>query len=339
MTIEFQGGEPTLNPEALYFTIPYARQTFNAHGKKVDFAIVTNLTDVDEALLEWLIKEDVHISTSLDGDASVHERNRPLANKASSYEAWHRGLERYRALCARAGQPSTISAIQTTTRHSLLSAKAIVDEYLRNGMNHLYIRPLTPLGFAQERWREIGYSPEEYLRFYIEALDYMMALCKDGRQVFETTASLYLARILLGESLGHTEYRSPCGAAVGQIAVNYDGNIYTCDEGRMLANMGDPIFRLGDVDDTYIDLMRSPAARAVCTASCLEGLPFCSECVYMPYCSVCPVINYGLEGDLISRNMRNYRCVIATGILDYLFSIIRRNDSREMEILQMWARD
>ena len=339
MTIEFQGGEPTLNPEALRFAIPYAKQLFASKGKRVDFAIVTNLTNPDRALLRWLIEEDVHISTSLDGNRIVHEYNRPLAIKQSSYDAWHRGASLYQQLCMECGKTPTISAIQTTTKLSLKYPKEIIDEYLSNGMDHLYIRPLTPLGCAHDRWDTIGYSAEEYVQFYRGILAEMLNRCKSGQYVVESTASIYLTRILNGESVGHTEFRSPCGAGVGQMAINYDGYVYTCDEGRMIANMGDPIFRLGSVDNTYKELLQSPVVHAVCTASCIEGLPFCSDCVYSPYCAVCPVVNYGIEGDLISRSEQSYRCVIAKGILNALFEIIQRNDPAEMEILHRWADD
>lgn len=337
MTVEFQGGEPTLNPEALYFTIPYAKRVFSEHGKRVNFAIVTNLTDCRTELLRWLISEDVNISTSLDGHKMLHDINRPLASGRSSYEAWKQGADIFKRICKDLGKTPTISAIQTTTRYSLKFPKEIVDEYLRNDMNRLYIRPLTPLGYANLRWRDIGYTAREYLDFYLAVIDYMVTLCKQGKFVVETTASLYLTRILYGQSVGHTEFRSPCGAGVGQIAVNYDGKVYTCDEGRMIANMGDPIFCMGDVDMTYKGLMQSPVVHAVCTASCIECLPFCCDCVYLPYCAVCPVVNYGIEGDLISSNERNYRCEIAKGILDYLFELIQKNDPQEMDILRQWA--
>lgn len=337
VTIEFQGGEPTLNAEALYYSIPYAKQVFHQKGKKVDFAIVTNLTCPNTDLLRWLIEQDVHISTSLDGSRDVHDYNRPLAIAKSSYDEWHRGAELYRALCVECGKFPMISAIQTTTKRSLHYSKEILDEYIANGMNRLYIRPLTPLGCAHDRWDEIGYSAEEYLVFYCRLIDDMIERAKTGVDVSETTASIYLTRILFGDSVNHTEFRSPCGAGVGQMAINYDGNVYTCDEGRMIANMGDPIFRMGTVDDSYRDLIKSPAVHSVCTASCIEGLPFCSDCVFVPFCSVCPVVNYGIEGDLISRNEHNYRCTISKGILKYLFEKILNADPEEMDVLKRWA--
>ena len=339
MTIEFQGGEPTLNPEALRFSIPYAKKVFAEKGKRVEFSIVTNLTNPDPFLLRWLIEQDVHISTSLDGNQHVHDYNRPLSNQKSSYDAWHAGAELYKRLCKELHKTPIISAIQTTTKESLKYPIEIIDEYLSNGIDHLYIRPLTPLGFALMRWPDIGYSSDEYLSFYYTALDYMMNLCKQGRYVVESTASIYLRRIITAESVAHTEFRSPCGAGVGQLAVNYDGNVYTCDEGRMIANMGDRIFQLGTVNSSYNEIMQSPALHAVCSASCVECLPFCSDCVYAPYCAVCPVVNYGIEKDLVSHEKNGYRCKISQGIISRLFDLIYKGDPIELEILKRWAED
>lgn len=339
MTIEFQGGEPTLNTKALYFSIPYAKKVFAEKGKDVDFAIVTNLTECDPELIRWLIAEDVHISTSLDGPQRLHEINRPLASKRSSYEAWQRGVSVYRSLCEAQGKLLRVGAIQTTTRESLKYADEIVSEYINNGIDHLYIRPLTPLGRAKEKWDFIGYTANEYIQFYKKVVDNLLNRCRNGEMVYEATASIYLARILNNSSVGHTEFRSPCGAATSQMAVNYDGKVYTCDEGRMVANMGDDIFCLGSVDNTYQELIKSPAAHAVCTASCVESLPFCTDCVYSPYCAACPVVNYGIEGDLVSHDEDSYRCQIARGIMDYLFGVIQSADEETMEILRIWAND
>lgn len=337
MTIEFQGGEPSINKEALLFSVPYAKKLFEEHGKKVDFAIVSNLTNPDPDLIDWLVKENVHISTSLDGPRELHNLNRPLATNESSYDAWQRGIKLYKECGFRHGQKIQISAIQTTTRQTLAFGNQLIDEYLQNGMNNLYVRPLTPLGCAKERWDEIGYSPEEYLHFYTALIDEMIERNKNGIEVYETTAAIYLRRILYNESVGHTEFRSPCGAAIGQMAVNYDGCVYTCDEGRMVANMGDTAFQLGTVDNTYQELITSPVAHTICTSSCIEGLPFCSDCVYSPYCATCPVVNYGIEADLMSHDVHSYRCQIAKGIIGHLFSKIRENDPKTMQILYKWA--
>ena len=337
VTIEFQGGEPTANPDTLKFAVAYAKDTFYKHGKNVDFSIVTNLSNPNPETLQFLIDENINISTSLDGPTYLHAYNRPLAIYKSSYEAWNSGFQLYKELCEHAGKKAFLGALQTTTRKSLEYPKEIIDEYLSHGLTNLYIRPLTPLGYAKQRWDTIGYTADEFLSFYKQSIDYMIELCKQGTFVRETTASLYLERILNKVSVGHTEFRSPCGAAVGQMAINYDGQIYTCDEGRMMANMGDNIFCLGTVNNTYKELVQSPVAHTICTASCVETLPFCSDCVYSPFCAVCPVVTYGLEGDLISHEKDSYKCKLAKGIMEYLFSKLNNASSDTFKILSHWV--
>ena len=71
------------------------------------------------------------------------------------------------------------------------------------------------------------------------------------------------------------ELRSPCGAGTGQIAYYYDGNIYTCDEGRMLAEMGNPNVLSWKmcIKIIIIPLWNQKVCRITCQASVLEGLP------------------------------------------------------------------
>ena len=59
-------------------------------------------------------------------------------------------------------------------------------------------------------------------------------------------------------------------------------------------------------------------------------LPSCCDCVYHPYCGVCPVINLALENNIYERRPNNYRCRIYKGILDTLFELI---EDKEVEAI------
>ena len=65
--IEFQGGEPLLNWDAIQATIAYAEEKNRGHGKKLEFVICTNLTAIDKEKLEYIKDHNVNLSTSLDG--------------------------------------------------------------------------------------------------------------------------------------------------------------------------------------------------------------------------------------------------------------------------------
>ena len=150
-------------------------------------------------------------------------------------------------------------------------------------------------------------------------------------------ASIFLAKLLGDVAPNYMELRSPCGAGVGQMAFTASGDVYTCDEGRMMAEMGDQSFRLGNIyENGYDSWIESPACRATCSASLLETLPTCCDCVYQPYCGVCPVVNYALEGSLFASAPNNDRCRIYRGMIDNLMEYLQRNDEEEMRILKSW---
>ena len=105
----------------------------------------------------------------------------------------------------------------------------------------------------------------------------------------EGHAATFFSKILHGYPVNYMELRSPCGATLGQMAYYTNGDVFTCDEGRMLYEMGNDAFRLGNVwENTYSQLVHSSTCRAVCLASITESIPGCCDCVYQPYCGVCP---------------------------------------------------
>ena len=56
-------------------------------------------------------------------------------------------------------------------------------------------------------------------------------------------------------STGYVDLMSPAGIGIAGVVYNYDGDVYASDEGRMLAEMGNKAFRLGNVrTDAYGDI-------------------------------------------------------------------------------------
>ena len=327
ITIEFQGGEPLLNFETIKYIIEYS-ESVNIN-KFISYNLVSNLSLLTEEIADYLAEHKVQISVSLDGPYLVHNKNRPFRTSDGSYNAAIHGIEMLRK------REINLGAIQTTTKYSLDHAHEIIDAYVQNGFDSIFIRPLTQLGYAKEHWNEIGYTAGEFLRFYKESLDYIIKLNTNGILFSEGHANILLTKILHGYSNNYMELRSPCGATIGQMAIYYDGNIYTCDEGRMVAEMGDSAFKLGDVFSCdYNKLIDSGVCKTVCAASCLEAIPGCCDCVYQPYCGVCPVINYAIENDLFSKGTNN-RCKVYAGILNYLFTIIKEQPEN-ICILKRW---
>ncbi len=323
LTLEFQGGEPTLNFDVLRFVVEEAYRR-NADGRRrLYFSLVSNLSVLTQAQADFLVDHGVMVCSSIDGPASLHDRNRRWS-QGSSHQATLERIALFRDAYARRGldpELAFVNLLATVSRGALSRPEALVDEYVRLGSKVVHLRPLNPFGMGKQVWGREGYSAEEFLAFYERALDHILALNRQGVEIMEKMASLMLTRILTDQNPNYMDLRSPCGAGIGQLAYNHDGRVYTCDEGRMVGAMGDDLFCIGDVHrHSYAEIIRHPGVRSLCVASCLECLPGCSDCAYAPFCGVCPVYNYIQEGDLVARCPQNDRCRIQKGILDMLFA-------------------
>src|SRR5438034_196372 len=109
--IEFQGGEPLLNFPMIK-TIVAAANARN--GKKVDFVIASNLALLDDTVLDFCKANNILLSTSLDGPADLHNKNRPRPG-ANSHELAVAGIRRAKEIL---GQ-DRVGALMTTTEASL----------------------------------------------------------------------------------------------------------------------------------------------------------------------------------------------------------------------------
>jgi len=322
ITIEFQGGEPLLNFKTLRYVVEEATRKAEASGKSVAFTIVTNLSLLDEDKLRFLVDSGIDICTSLDGPADLHNSNRPYPGH-DAYESTTQALTDVQAELAKTGDRRRAQALMTTTRASLGRSREIIDQYLGLGLDSIFIRPLTPLGQSAVEWQRIGYEPEQFVTFYAECLDYLASVNSDRLRIREFHTDIFLRKILGREQVNYMELRSPCGGVLGQLAYDCDGSVYTCDEGRMLAATGDESFRLGSVhDQEFAALIAGRTATTICSASCLESIPSCCDCVYVPYCGTCPVINLAESGDVFPRP-GSYRCKLYEGMLDAVFSRLR----------------
>ncbi len=250
MKIEFQGGEPLLNFPLIQEIVREAK-TRNS-GKQVAFVIATNLALINSEILEFCQQHDVSISTSLDGPKDLHNANRPRPGR-DSYEKTIEGIQMARRYLGR----DRVSALMTTTEASLNRVTEIVDEYLAQGFGGIFLRPLSPYGFAIKTKSYAKYNTERWLEFYKAGIDYIIGLNAQGIEFTEYYAATILAKMFTSRDPGYVDLMSPSGIGIAGVVYNYDGSVYASDESRMLAEMGDQHFRLGHVRQSYEELFLS----------------------------------------------------------------------------------
>lgn len=337
IAIEFQGGEPLVNWPLIKFFIAEAQKKNKKFKKQLEIRLVSNFSLMTEERYNYLLKNNVSFCVSLDGPKQLHIKNRPMrgGNSYVNVAKWIRVFNRDYPALLKKGYIWKMSARATISRFSLNYYKAIIDECVKLGLVDIFLYPLDPFGFSAKNWQTIGYTAEEFIDFYKKSLDYIIRLNFKGKNFLERMAKLFLIKILTDEDPNMMELRSPCGAGIGQLAYNYNGDIYTCDEGRMMSMMGDESFRLGNVrENSYQEIVSNPIARTLCEASCLDGLPQCSECAYKSYCGVCPIYNYFMQGNIFGQMPNNDRCKINKGILDCLFT--RMENKKIKKVFEKW---
>ena len=332
ITMEFQGGEALLNFDLLKEAIHYTKSHNVSIGKHIEYVVCTNLALLKDEHLDFFKEHSVQVSTSLDGPAFLHDKNRPMGKGGSHAAVTHNILRAQEAL-----GKSAVGCLMTTTRESLKYPREIVDEYIRFDLGSIFVRDLNPYGFALKTQSVLGYPTSDFLRFYKEVLAYVIEINRQGRTFSEGYASMVLTKILTPWPIGYVDLRSPSGAGMGVVVYNYDGDVYASDESRMLAETGQHIFRLGNVlEDTYDDIFFGETMQMIASAACNESLPGCSDCAYQPYCGADPVRNYSTQGDIVGHRPTSSFCKRNMGIIKHMFDLLFSADPDLERILWAW---
>lgn len=328
--IEFQGGEPLLNFDLIKYIVHEAKARNN--NKNLAFVIATNLAVVTSEILDFCVLHDIHISTSLDGPKELHNKNRPRPGK-DSYERAILGIAKAREKLG----IDKVSALMTTTEASLNQVKCIVDEYLNLNFEGVFLRPLSPYGFAIKTKKFGEYNMQKWFAFYKEGLDYIIELNKQGINFREFYTSMILSKIFTFNDPGYVDLMSPSGIGIAGVVYNYDGDVYASDESRMLAEMGDKTFKLGNVvSDEYEEIFLSDALLDPLEESFAYSAPMCNDCAFEGYCGADPVYHHAVYNDFVGRKPDSGFCYRNMNVFKYIFNKIE-SDPFVKDLFMKWA--
>jgi radical SAM protein with 4Fe4S-binding SPASM domain len=221
---------------------------------------------------------------------------------------------------------------------SLDQPEAIVDEYVRQGFNRIFLRWMSPYGFAAKTEGKIGYAWSDWQSFYRRGLDYILRLNDQGVEIREEYACIILGKLLTPYGTTYVDLQSPTGLGISTVVYNYDGDVYMSDEGRMLAETGDRSFRLGNVqDDAYEDLFYSERLQQLVLDTMSEGIPLCADCAFQPICGTDPTFHKATQGDVVGHRPTSDFCKRSMFVMRLLVSLLE-DDPDAAATLRRWAR-
>lgn len=328
LTMEFQGGEPSLEPSLLRFGIEQAEELNKTERREMRYVLCTNSIRLTDEVMEICKQYNVLISTSLDGPSYLHNSNR---GKIDSYEKVVAGITKARSVLG----DDRVSALMTTSEQALEYPIEIVDEYIKLGFNCLFIRALNPYGLAAANSNWKRYT-DRFIEFYKTALDHIIEINKQGTFFVEEYSAIILRKMLTPYNTGFVDLQSPAGIINSVLVYNYDGYVYASDESRMLAEFKDYTFRLGKVTDSYESIMQGKAVRSCASVWANESLAGCSDCAWKVYCGADPVRNYSTQGDSYGYRPSSLFCYKNKAIIEHLVKLIIERHDEVMPVFKSW---
>ncbi|TWI32927.1 quinohemoprotein amine dehydrogenase maturation protein [Paracoccus sulfuroxidans] len=217
VNVVFFGGEPLSNVPLIRQVVEYAVPRAAELGKTVDFSLTTNATLLSEELVDWFNAHNFALTVSMDGPKALHDANRKTVGGKGTYDVVARNV---RMLLAR--YTARPVGVRVTLTRGVTDVMAIHD--------HLKY----DLGF-----HEVGFGPATSGPIAVFNLD--TDALKNVFEDMKTLGRRYTEAACRGENIGFsnmhqlltdiaqgTKKAIPCGAGLGMLAVDKEGDLHLC---------------------------------------------------------------------------------------------------------------
>lgn len=226
--IEFFGGEPFLNAEAVSAVLDWQEQNTDWTRRQAgtNNRVSTNLTELSESMLNDIRRSRMILSVSIDGIGQIQDEQRPFKDGTGSSRIIFEHLRRVREACPK----HTIVARMTAWRHAG-SLRQTLEELVATGI--FDYASIYPAAVHTDDTRDVGdsYFSTDFQREYLQiAADYPSLL---GRGRFKGVLELnrYLQLMFEGKAVA-----SHCRAGAGYFTCSPDGSLHPCH--RLVGDIG-----------------------------------------------------------------------------------------------------
>lgn len=327
--IEFQGGEPSLRFDTVEFIVRRLSFFNKKHNKQLEYVLCTNLLTLSKHEIKVLKKYNIVISTSLDGPSNLHDYNRPSSLFDSTYNELIKNVN----LARKNGLYP--SGLVTITAHNLPYIRDIIDTYAENKFEGIFIRQLNNYGCAFNN-HNIYYDLKNYFEAYKDAVLYLIEKNLSGKFFLrEELFSIILRKIFSPFNDGFVDMQNPCALGQMCLIVKQNGEIYPSDESRMISEMGNEYWKMGNVNNSdCLETIRKKREEILDNGH-LEDYNECSNCVYSPYCYADPIKKWYIK-NIAGEEYESY-CGIRKDLFQFVFEQINNADNEKLALFRRWA--
>jgi uncharacterized protein len=251
VVVSFYGGEPLLSEGLIRRISEPLLAAAREHKVRYNFNLITNGTLLNRAMAQRLVPLGLNgAKFTLDGPAEVHNRQRPYAGGAGSFETICDNLA---AVC----DLVPINLGGNFTRENYREFPKLLDQ--------LACRGITPEKLIQVQFAPV--TPQAGCSEYASG-------CACSAEPWLVEAQIYLREAILSRGYP-TSKPSVAGCLVevrDNVVVNWDGSLYKCP-----AFMGWPGLRIGRLGEAIMDFRASHCLGNWHNERCLA-------CAYLPLC-------------------------------------------------------
>lgn len=299
--VMFFGGEPSLFPERMLEALSQM-QVLREKGALRTWprmGVVTNLfgspTRMDEFLA--ICKEyDIEITASIDGPASVHDKNRPTADGRPSYNVVADNIRLAQKLGLQVGVECTYTPHHITEGISVIDLmKFFFSEF---GIVETHIVPVFP---TRSGSYGSGHSCNELTDLFCDGIEYSVS-----HIVSESPVRYAIGRRLVSALAWRQAIPLYCAAGVSEMSVSPSGELFPCFmfTGHSRFSLGLPLdaarflARLSKISTTFLPLQQKQR----------DG---CKTCWARSLCCGCVGADYLAGGDLMEPSRCDFQKALA----------------------------
>ena len=283
LELDFFGGEPLMNFNAVKEVVRYAREREKEYGKKFRFTMTTNGLLLNDEIIDFINAEMSNVVLSIDGRKDVNDRMRPVVNGKGSYDII---LPKFKKLVDQRDKNLDYYVRGTFTKYNLDFSDDVFSLH-EAGFKQISVEPVVsdpkyPYALTEE---DIPAVSAEYERLAKRILENDRA----GKHF-----NFFHFMIDLDAGPCAIKRLKGCGCGNEYVAVTPDGDIYPCHQ-----FVGIEKFKMGNLEEgTFNEELKQEFSQ-----SHIYNKPKCRDCWAKFYCSGgCNANNYQYQGDILESH-------------------------------------
>lgn len=303
------GGEPTLMFGRIKNIVRRANEEAKRLSRKVVFSGQTNLSLLNDDIIEFSQEHAIAWGISLDGPSELNDRFRVDHKARGTYRYFKMAYAKYPNFVKNCGVLTTI----TSSNHARLHEVAA--HFRDLGLSSWDWTLFQPIGRGRDHIDEIAFSVDTLIKSWNELFDAVLDGKFEGFPVRPVLS--YLNNFVDGPG-GNMCMRRECGAARDLLSISVDGTVEACD----CIDPTGPLSGLGKIRlngrNSIVEARSSERANFIRSRDTRKG--GCDKCIWLSVCGgTCAAHADGIHG------IWDAQCAVAMNAFERISSSLAEN--------------